>query len=76
MRAQGGVPAATQSCGASGTAGAGEFFVCQPPLQQLSSKPLETACPVQNTHGAGGVMPEQEHSVAAGKTPLRSLSTV
>ena len=61
--------AATQSYRASGTAGILECCMCQTPLQQHSSKPLETACPVQNTHGAGVVMPAHEHIVAAGKTP-------
>jgi len=43
---------------------------------EASGNPESFRDPVQHTHGAGGVMPEQEHSVAAGKTPLRSLSTV
>jgi len=67
--------AAIQSYRAFGTAGALEFFKCQTPVQQLSSKPLETACPVQNTLGAGAVMSAHESIVVAGKTPMRSLYT-
>jgi len=46
MRAQG-VSPATQSYRASETAGTRKFFRCQTPVQQLSSKHLETACPVE-----------------------------
>jgi len=74
------LPAATQSCRASGTAGAPRIFQAPDPFAaaffEASGNPDNFRHHVQHMPGAGVVMPMHENIVVAGKTPMRSLYIV